>query len=209
MQAHARVKSCSNVVHVVFRYGCSHRYILRSLTQRVRKRDPLSSKQSWKHHVLERFVNPVPSSFSHGFVARSSSPLGGRRLRVNQVQLQARLHKHLQLRAHALATAHRDRQVAHRDQDRRPAQIAGTQHEVLHFNVSSATDKTAWPQMLGVTVDFIDCDTGMAGVYNHKRLRTPKSLEFAATADRCQPLGGMIGEGGGSHPDSGSPDPNR
>ena len=62
-------------------------------------------------------------------------------------------------------------------------QIAGTQHEVLHFNVSSATNTTAWPQMLGVTIDFIDSDTGMTGLYNHKLLCTPKSLEFAATAD--------------------------
>ena len=39
--------------------------------------------------------------------------------------------------------------------------IARTQHEALHF--SGATDKTAWPQMLGVTVNFIDTDIGMVG----------------------------------------------
>ena len=106
----------------------------------------------------------------------------GRRLRVDPVQLQARLHKHLQLQAHAPATAHRDRQVARPGTKIDDQQIAGTQNEVLHFNVSSANNKTAGPQTLGVTVDFIDSDTGMAGLYNHKRLRTPKSLEFAATA---------------------------
>ena len=125
-------------------------------------------------------------------VARPLAPAyAGRRLRVDPVQLQARLHEHVQLRSHASATAHRDRQGAPRDQDRRPAadRRPGTQHEVLHFNVSSATNKTAWPQMLGVTVDFIDSDTGMAGLYNHTLLRTPTSLEFAATADSPSPSG--------------------
>ena len=37
--------------------------------------------------------------------------------------------------------------------------------------------------MLGFTVDFIDYDTRMSSLYNQKHLRTPKSLEFAATAD--------------------------
>ena len=115
--------------------------------------------------------------------------LAGRRLRVDPVQLRARLHEHLQLQAHAPAThivTDKSRPGTKIDDQ----QIAGTQHEVLHFNVSSATNKTAWPQMLGVTVDFIDSDTSMAGtvdvdpsMYNHKLLRTPKSLEFAATAD--------------------------
>ena len=88
-------------------------------------------------------------------------------------------------------------------------QIAGTQHEVLHFNVSSATNKTAWPQMLGVTVDFIDSDTGMAGLYNQNG---PLCLSCTTTSSwahrRPSPvrvhgreLLGGIGEGGGSHPD--------
>ena len=56
--------------------------------------------------------------------------------------------------------------------------------------------------MLALAVDPKICKNGPLCMYNHKHLRTPKSPEFTL-------LGGLIGEGGGSRLDSGSPNRTR